>query len=55
MIYPNKLVKIVTQNYLQIVSIHDRPEKSTLGKYVYLIECENGSYNEFFMERGGKR
>ena len=42
-----KLLATVTKNDLQIVSIHDRPEKTSLGRYVYLIECENGSYNEY--------
>ena len=42
-----KLLEAVTKNNLKIISIHDRPEKVTLGRYVYLIECENGSYKEY--------
>lgn len=42
-----KLFEAIAKNDLQIISIHDRPEKTTLGRYVYLIECENGSYNEY--------
>lgn len=42
-----KLFEEITKNNLQVISIHDRPEKTTLGRYVYLIECENGSYNEY--------
>lgn len=42
-----KLLEAIAKSHLQIISIHDRPEKTTLGRYVYLIECENGSYNEY--------
>ncbi len=42
-----KLIEEITKNNLNIISIHDRPEKTTLGRYVYLIECGNGSYNEY--------
>ena len=27
--------------------IHDRPEKTVMGRYVWLIECEGGGFNEF--------
>lgn len=27
--------------------IHDRPEKTVMGRYVRLIECEGGGFNEF--------
>lgn len=32
---------------LEIVSLHDRPEKTIIGRYVYMIECENAGYEEF--------
>lgn len=42
-----KLLAAISKNDLPIISIHDRPEKTTLGRYIYLIECENGSYEEY--------
>lgn len=42
-----KLLSAISKNDLPIISIHDRPEKTTLGRYIYLIECENGSYEEY--------
>lgn len=32
---------------LEIVSLHDRPEKTVIGRYVYMIECENAGYEDF--------
>lgn len=32
---------------LELVTIHERPEKSELGKYNYIIECDNGSYEKY--------
>ena len=41
------LLTSISKQHLKIISIHDRPEKTTLGRYVYLIECENGGFKEY--------
>lgn len=41
------LLKELMKYDLTLVSIHDRPEKTVLGNYIYLIEVENGSYSEY--------
>ena len=43
----SELLTSISKQHLKIVSIHDRPEKTTLGRYVYLIECENGGFKEY--------
>ena len=30
-----------------MISLHNRPEMTVLGNYVYLIECANAGYTEF--------
>ena len=42
-----KLLAAISKSDLPIISIHDRPEKTTLGRYIYLIECESGSYEAY--------
>ena len=42
-----KLMEKLSQEGLKLVSIHDRPAKTVLGEYVYLIECEAGSYQAY--------
>lgn len=32
---------------LTIVAVHDRPQKTELGNYTYLIECSGGGYDTF--------
>ena len=32
---------------MELVTIHERPEKTELGNYHYLIECSGGSYKEY--------
>lgn len=32
---------------MTLVTIHDRPQKTELGRYDYLIECADGSYERF--------
>ncbi len=39
---------------LSIVAVHDRPEKTQLGNYHYLIECEGGGYDAFKTLSGNK-
>ena len=41
------LMKEVERNGFVLVTIHDRPLKSELGEYQYLIECENGDYEKY--------
>ena len=32
---------------LEVVAVHDRPEKTELGRYVYLVECTGGGSDAF--------
>ena len=32
---------------MTLVTIHDRPQKTELGQYNYLIECTGGSYEKY--------
>lgn len=32
---------------LEVVTVHDRPRKTVLGSYTYLIECTGGGYDAF--------
>lgn len=43
---PELLGKIEHQG-LKLVFIHDRPEKTTLGSYIWLIECEGGDKDAY--------
>ena len=36
------LLKAMDAQGLRLVSLHDRPAKTTLGQYVYLVECSGG-------------
>ena len=38
-----ELLKRMAQEDMPLISIHDRPEKTRLGQYIYLIECENSN------------
>ncbi len=31
---------------MELIAVHDRPEKTELGHYHYLIECSGGGYKE---------
>lgn len=42
-----ELLTNIEKKGLRLVSIHDRPEKTELGSYIYLIECEACGYREF--------
>lgn len=42
-----ELLKIIAENDIELVSLHDRPQKTVLGEYVYLIECKNAGHREF--------
>ncbi len=32
---------------MTLIAIHDRPLKTVLGEYVYIIECSDCSYEDF--------
>ena len=32
---------------MEVVAVHDRPRKTELGSYTYLIECSGGGYEAF--------
>ncbi len=40
---PN-LMKMMEEQKMTLIAIHDRPLKTELGQYYYLIECSNSSY-----------
>ena len=42
-----ELTAALSKNRLILVSIHARPSKTTLGRYKYIVECENAGYEEF--------
>lgn len=41
------LLEAMADNDVELVGLHDRPQMTVLGSYVYLIECENAGYAEF--------
>ena len=41
------LLEAMADNNIELVSLHDRPEMTVLGSYVFLIECANAGYAEF--------
>ena len=45
--YDLALAQTLKDNGIELVSLHDRPEMTVLGSYVYLIECANAGYAEF--------
>lgn len=42
-----ELIIALDKQGLTPVFIHDRPEKTILGRYIWLIECEGGDYSSF--------
>ena len=40
---PN-LMKIMQEQKMRLIAIHDRPLKTELGQYYYIIECSHSSY-----------
>ena len=42
-----ELLKQMDKENMTLISIHDRPEKTRLGQYIYLIECENRGWNAY--------
>ena len=43
---PNLMSKMEEQK-MELLAIHDRPLKTLLGQYYYLIECSNSSYLKY--------
>lgn len=41
------LLKAMEKRDIPLVTIHDRTEQTTLGQYVYLIECESADHQDF--------
>ncbi len=39
--YLPNLMKIMEKQKMILINIHDRPQKTSLGQYHYLIECSN--------------
>ncbi len=42
-----KLISKMDKNGMTLVTIHDRPLKTILGKYYYLIECSDTNYKSY--------
>lgn len=45
--YLPKLMKKMEELKIKLVAIHDRPQKTLLGQYHYLIECSNCCYESY--------
>ena len=45
--YLPDLMRKMEELKMKLVTIHDRPEKTMLGKYHYLIECSNSNYEKY--------
>ena len=41
------LLKAMDAQDLRLISLHDRPAKTTLGQYVYLVECSGGGQKAY--------
>ena len=41
------LMTEISRQEMTLVTIHDRPQKTELGYYDYLIECSGGSYDKY--------
>lgn len=51
-----ELLKALDDQGLRLISLHDRPAKTALGEYVYLLECSGGgqdAYEQLAKECGG--
>ena len=42
-----KLMKKIEDLKIKLITIHDRPQKTILGEYYYLIECSNCDYEKY--------
>ena len=42
-----ELLASVEARGMTVVTVHDRPQKTELGNYTYLIECSGGTYNDY--------
>ena len=41
------LLKAMDSQGLRLIALHDRPAKTTLGQYVYLVECSGGGQKAY--------
>lgn len=41
------LLSVVADQGLEVIAVHDRPEKTELGRYRFLIECASGDQADF--------
>ena len=48
-----KLMEELRKQGMTLVSLHDRPAKTELGQYRYLIECADSSYEDYKKLTGG--
>lgn len=42
-----ELLASIESEDMEVVAVHDRPRKTELGSYTYLIECSGGGYEAF--------
>ena len=42
-----ELLASIESEGMEVVAVHDRPRKTELGSYTYLIECSGGGYEAF--------
>lgn len=42
-----ELLTSIEENNMEVVAVHDRPRKTELGSYTYVIECAGGDYTAF--------
>ena len=43
------LMEQISQNGMKLIAIHDRPLKTRLGEYYYLIECAGGDHESYLV------
>ena len=42
-----ELMSNIRNRRLPLITVHDRPQKTELGEYYYVIECEGGDYEDY--------
>lgn len=40
-------MKKMEEQKMKLITIHDRPQKTVLGQYHYLIECSDSDYESY--------
>ena len=41
-----RIISMLEKKGIELVTIHERPEKTELGNYIYVIECANCNYEQ---------